>query len=92
MKVLGNRVYLDMPEVKESKLSISPELKRDLKEEEVKKFDKLKVFAVGDTVTSIKPGDEVFLDPLSTRAGIVTVSIEGKEKLITSIFHISHIW
>lgn len=100
MNILGNRVYLDMPEIKETKLSINENLKRELKEDEVKKFDKLTVFALGEgsgegklLIEKIKIGDQVLVEPSSLRTGSINITnIDGKDKLVVSVFNIAHIW
>jgi len=101
MKILGNRVYLNLPDIQESKFSISEELKQQLKEKEIQKFDRLTVYAVGegaigssaltDEKTSVKAGDEVYVDPTAMRRGVI-LKIDGKEKISVSFFDIMHIW
>ncbi len=100
MKILGNRVYLNLPDIQESKFSISPELKKELKEKEIEKFDRLTVYAVGKGAIgssalteeiSIKEGDEVYVDPMGMKRGVI-LKIDGKDKVSVSLFDIMHIW
>lgn len=93
INLLGNRVYLNMPKKEESKLIVDENTKEALKKELLNKMSKLTVYAVGDLVTSIKPGDEVLVDPeaLARKATIIPLS-EDKEVLLVSPFDIVHIW
>ena len=93
INLLGNRVYLNMPKKEESKLIVDENTKDALKKELLNKMSKLTVYAVGDLVTSIKPGDEVLVDPeaLARKATIIPLS-ENKEVLLVSPFDIVHIW
>jgi hypothetical protein len=93
-KLLGNRVYLEMPKKEEeSKLIVDENTKDALKKEMLSKMSRLKVYAVGDLVTSISPGDEVLVDPeaLSRKAIIIPLSQE-REVLLVSPFDIVHVW
>ena len=104
MKILGDRVYLDLPELPESKIELSPETRRELRDEMSAKFDRLKVFAIGqlntsfvgsshilETTPSINIGDEVFVDPQAIRRGTV-LKIDDKEKICVNYRDIMHIW
>lgn len=93
INLLGNRVYLNMPKKEKSKLIVDENTKDALKKELLNKMSKLTVYAVGDLVTSIKPGDEVLVDPeaLARKATIIPLS-ENKEVLLVSPFDIVHIW
>lgn len=91
MKVLGNRVYLDMPLLPESKIELSPDLKKEVLQETATKFQKLTVFQIGEAVTNVKVGDEVYVDPNALRRSPL-IEVEGKEKLVVASFDIMHIW
>lgn len=91
MKVLGKRIYLDMPNLPETKIELSPEFKKQQKEELAKKFDKLAVFAVGDEVTKVKAGDIVCVDPFGLQRGRILV-IDNEERISVVEDEILHIW
>lgn len=105
MKVTSSRVYLDMPQLPETKIELSPEMKKELREELTTKFDRLKVFAIGrkpvsaesgsyigaTTEYDIKVGDEVFVDPGEARRAVIC-NIEGKDKMIVPFHAILHVW
>ena len=57
-KLLGNRIYLEMPKKEESKIVVDENTKEALNKELLKKMSRLKVFAVG---TSIVDGFDVLL-------------------------------
>lgn len=94
MNILGNRVYLNLPEMPERELTISPELKKELEEERLKQFDKLEVYAFGEDVHKmgkLKVRDNVLVDQSGLRRGIF-LEIEGQKKICVSYFDIMHIW
>lgn len=94
-KLLGNRVYLEMPKKEEeSKLIVDENTKESLKKELLSKMSRLKVYAVGDLVTSISVGDEVLVDPeaLSTRKAVIIPLSQEKEVLLVSPFDVVHLW
>lgn len=93
-KLLGNRIYLNMPKKEEeTKLIVDENTKEALKKELLSKMSRLSVYAVGDLVSNISVGDEVLVDPeaLARKATIVPLS-ENKEVLLVSPFDIVHIW
>ena len=94
-KLLGNRIYLEMPkEEEESKLIVDENTKEALQRELLNKMSKLKVVQVGTIVTEIKVGDYVLVDPAAlNRATLVPVSDDGEERVIlVSPFDVIQIW
>jgi hypothetical protein len=91
MKLRGTRVLLDQPKIKDLGLELSPEIERELMADELKKFMALNVFAVGDEVTDIKPGDTVYVSP-STLAITEVLDIEGETKMLVRAMDISIVW
>ena len=94
-KLLGNRIYLEMPkEDEESKLIVDENTKEALQRELLNKMSKLKVLQVGTVVTEIKVGDWVLVDPAAlNRATLVPISDDGEERVIlVSPFDVIQIW
>ena len=93
MKLLGNRVYLEMPKQDEdSKLIVDENTKESLQREMLKKFSKLTVHTVGDTISTMKTGDVVLVDPgVLAKAPLVDLS-ETEQVLLVSPFDIIMIW
>ena len=94
-KLLGNRIYLEMPkEDEESKLIVDENTKEALQRELLNKMSKLKVLQVGTIVTEIKVGDWVLVDPAAlNKATLVPVSEDGEERVIlVSPFDVIQIW
>lgn len=101
MKILGNRVYLLLPELPDSKVVLLEEAKEKLKEEMRMKFDKLTVYDVGESLnsestaigstTKVKKGDVVFTDPQALRRGI-TLKIDDIELICVNSYDIMHVW
>ena len=94
-KLLGNRIYLEMPkEDTESKLIVDENTKEALERELLNKMSKLKVVQVGTIVTEIKVGDWVLVDPAAlNRATLVPISDDGEERVIlVSPFDVIQIW
>jgi hypothetical protein len=94
-KLLGNRIYLEMPkEDTESKLIVDENTKEALERELLNKMSKLKVLQVGTVVTEIKVGDWVLVDPAAlNKATLVPISDDGEERVIlVSPFDVIQIW
>lgn len=85
-KLLGHRVYLEVPKKEESKIVVDENTKEALNRELMKTMRKLKVIAVGAGITDpdLQEGSYVLVDPeaLSRRAVMVPLDkfelIEGK--------------
>lgn len=95
MKLLGNRIYLEVPKEEESKLIVDSNTKDALKKEMLKNMNRLKVHSVGTAITDpdLKPGVHVLVDPVALRDKTLVVPIsETEDVLLVSIFDIVHIW
>ena len=92
-KLLGNRVLLELPpQDEESKIVVDENTKEALQREMLKKFSKLTVHTVGDTISNIKTGDVVLVDPgVLAKAPLVDLS-ETDQVLLVSPFDIIMIW
>ena len=93
MKLLGNRIYVEMPKQNEdSKLIVDENTKEALQKEILKKMSKLKVHTVGDLVTSIKAVDIILVDPSSlSKAPLINLS-NDEEVILVSPFDVIMIW
>lgn len=89
--VRGPRVLLTPPVIKESSIEVDEKLKKELLEEQMKKWTRLDVFAVGDEVQNIEVGDKVFVNPLFIRNS-ENIEIEGETKIIVRAADISVVW
>lgn len=91
-KLLGNRIYVELPKKEESKLVVDENTKEALQREMLKKMSKLTVYAVGDTVTNVAVGDVILVDPGSlSKAHVIPLSDE-KDVLLISPFDVIHVW
>lgn len=91
-KLLGNRIYVEIPKKEESKLVVDENTKEALQREMLKKMSKLTVYAVGDLVTNISVGDVILVDPGSlSKAHVIPLSDE-KDVLLISPFDVIHVW
>ena len=94
-KLLGNRIYLEMPKKEESKLVVDENTKEALQKEMLKKMSRLKVHSVGTAITDpdLKVGVEVLVDPVALRDKTLVIPLsEEEDVLLVSIFDIVHIW
>jgi hypothetical protein len=91
-KLRGNRILLDHPEIEEPNIYLDDQTKKAIREEQASKFYKLKVYAVGDTITDINVGDEVLVDTGAMQNKQVVYIIGGKEKILVSPFDVILIW
>ena len=91
-KLLGNRIYVEMPKKEESKLVVDENTKEALQREMLKKMSKLTVYAVGDAVSFVTPGDVILVDPGAlSKAPLIPLSDE-KDVLLVSPFDVIHVW
>ena len=93
-KLLGNRIYLEMPkEDEESKLIVDENTKEALQRELLNKMSKLKVLQVGTIVTEIKEGDYVLVDPAAlNKATLVPINDNDERAILVSPFDIIQVW
>lgn len=92
MKLRGNRIYLEIPKREESLIELTPELEESRIKEEMKKYSKLKVYALGELVSDINLGDEVLVIPDAlAKAPIIPLS-EELNVLLVSNFDVVHVW
>ena len=94
-KLLGNRIYLEMPKKAESKLIVDENTKEALQKEMLKKMSRLKVHSVGTAITDpdLKVGVEVLVDPVALRDKTLVIPLsEDEDVMLVSIFDIVHIW
>jgi hypothetical protein len=95
MKLLGNRIYLEMPKKDESKLIVDENTKEALQKELLKKMSRLKVHSVGTAITDpdLVVGCEVMVDPTALRDKTLVIPLSDEEDvLLVSIFDIVYIW
>jgi len=91
-KLRGNRIYISLPKKEESKLIVDENTKDALNKELLTKMSKLTVYAVGDIVTDILPGDVVLVDPSKLAQGTIIPLSDKRDVLMVSPFDIIHIW
>jgi co-chaperonin GroES (HSP10) len=91
MKLLGNRIFLEMPKKEESKLIVDENTKEALNKEMLKKLSSLTVHSIGDTVNNVKKGDTVLVDPNHLQKCPI-IDVEGDELILVSPFDIILVW
>ena len=94
-KLLGNRIYLEMPKKDESKLIVDENTKEALQKELLKKMSRLKVHSIGTAITDpdLVVGCEVLVDPSALRDKTLVIPLSDTEDvLLVSIFDIIYIW
>ena len=90
-KLRGQRVLLTRPEKKDTGIQLTPELEAELMQEDLKNYRTLEVFAVGDEVEDIKPGDIVYVSP-GTLIHSEVVEVDGNEKIMVRAMDVAIIW
>jgi hypothetical protein len=91
-KLLGNRIYLEMPKKEESKLIVDENTKEALEKEMIKKMSRLTVHSVGTAIMDIKQGDVVLVDPEAlSKARLIPLS-DDETVLLVSPFDVIQIW
>lgn len=87
----GVRVLLSLPPRDTKGIELSPELKEELDREYAAQLDKLEVYAVGDNIEDIKPGDKVYVPTEDLKRGTF-VTINEEAKLMVAYHSIALIW
>jgi hypothetical protein len=91
-RLLGNRIYLEIPKKEESKLIVDENTKESLEKEMLKKMNKLKVHSIGTANMDVKVGDFVLMDPAAlSKAPLIPLS-EDETVLLVSPFDVIQIW
>lgn len=91
-KLLGNRIYVELPKKEESKLIVDENTKEALQKEMLKKMSRLTVYAVGDLVNNVSVGEEILVDPSSLSKALVIPISDEKDVLLISPFDVIHVW
>ena len=87
----GIRILLSLPKRDDKGIELSPELKEEMNREYATKMDKLEVYAIGDAVTDIQPGDLVYV-PVEELKRSTFVTINDEEKLMVPSMSVALIW
>ena len=91
-KLLGNRIYLEIPKKEESKLIVDENTKEALEKEMIKKMGKLRVHSVGTANIEVAIGDYVLMDPAAlSKAPLIPLS-EEETVLLVSPFEVIMVW
>ncbi len=92
-KLLGNRIYVNVPKKEEkSKIIVDTATKEELQREMLKKMSKLTVYDVGDSVSIVKPGDVILVDPAKLKDAMLIPLNEEVDVLLVSPFEVIHVW
>ena len=93
-KLLGNRIYLEMPPQDDnSKLIVDDNTKEAVQRELLNKMSKLKVVQVGTIVTEIKIGDWELVDPAAlNKATLVPINDNDDRVILVSPFDVIMVW
>jgi hypothetical protein len=91
-QLLGNRVYLEIPEEPVSSIILDEQTLALREKERVDKLGRLKVYAVGAAIEGLSEGDEIMIDPTSITKVLKIPLSPDKDVLLISYFDIAHIW
>lgn len=91
-KLFGNRIYLEFPKEQDFTVIVDPKTKQELQREFLTTIQRLKVYAVGDSISHIKEGDEVMVDPATAQRALIIDLSENRKVLLVSVFDIVHLW
>lgn len=90
-KLLGRRILVTIPKRKESVIELTAEVERQLDEQMIKQWISLEVFAIGDSVDTVKVGDKVYISAASLTT-TERIPIGDEVKMMVGEFDISIIW
>jgi hypothetical protein len=92
MKLLGNRIYLEIPKREESKLIVDENTKEALEKEMYKKMSRLTVHSVGTANMDVKAGDVVLVDPQALQKAPLIPLSDDENVLLVSPFDVIMVW
>jgi hypothetical protein len=87
----GRRVLISQPERKESVIELSEADKAHMDAEDMKKWTKLTVYAVGEEVKTLEAGDVVYIG-VNAIKGAEALEVDGGIKLMVSEYDIAIVW
>jgi Tfp pilus assembly protein PilZ len=87
----GRRILIEVPEKKESIITLSEKDKDALMYEAMKAWNRLTIYAVGDKVEDVVVGDVVYI-AVSQLEHAEKVDIDGSVKLMLNEMDIAIIW
>ena len=91
--LLGNRIFLHIPKEEEkSKLIVDENTKEVLQKEMLKKMSKMTVHSVGDSVSMVKSGDVVLVDPFALQKAPLIPLSDDETVLLVSPFDLIMVW
>lgn len=90
-KLLGTRILLNKPLKPESVIQLSAEAEAELEREMMQKWTRLEVFAAGDEVTQVRPGDKVYV-PTQYLQHADVVQLDDSIKLMIAERDIAIVW
>jgi len=91
-KLLGNRIYLEIPKKEESKLIVDENTKEALEKEMYKKMSRLTVHSVGTANMDVKAGDVVLVDPQALQKAPLIPLSDEENVLLVSPFDVIMVW
>ena len=92
MKLLVNRIYLEIPKKEESKLIVDENTKEALEKEMYKKMSRLTVHSVGTANMDVKAGDVVLIDPQALQKAPLIPLSDEENVLLVSPFDVIMVW
>lgn len=87
----GRRILIEVPKKKESVITLSEKDKDALMYEEMKAWNRLTIYAIGDKVEDVVAGDVVYI-AVSQLEHSEKVDIDGSVKLMLNEMDIAIIW
>lgn len=91
MQVKGKRLLLNRPQIEKSAIELTPEAQESILKDQFKKWTHLEVYAVGDEITTMKPGDVVMISKTAIESCEI-VEIEDAHRLIVNESSVVIIW
>ncbi len=91
MKLVGTRILLKKPVKPDSKIVLTPEGEAQLEKDMMKQWTALEVYAVGEDVSLVKPGDKVYI-PAIILQNTEIIEVEGETRLMIAERDIAIVW
>lgn len=91
-KLRGKRILLSKPHKEKSSIELTAAQQAEIDAELMKKWTNLEVFAIGEDVTEVKPGDKVYIPTMILQNAEIIEMPDAGIKIMVGEQDISIIW
>lgn len=87
----GRRILLNTPHIEKSPIELSPEVQAEIDKVVMKQWTALEVYAVGEDIKGIEPGDKVYVGVTALQS-CERIDIDGDVKMLIGDYDVIIVW